>query len=123
MTIRRLQLGQRGEELASAHLQRLGYRIVSRNYRSRYGEIDLIAEESGVLVFIEVKTRQGDADEQPLEAITARKCKQISKLALLYVSERAAEEVAVRFDVVGVTLPVHGPPKIELIQNAFDLTW
>ncbi len=123
MSHRRSRLGQQGEELACTHLQGLGYRIVARNYRGRYGEIDLIAEEANTLVFIEVKTRKGESDEEPLENISSHKCRQISKLALYYMSELGSEECAVRFDVVGITLRGEAEAEIEVVRDAFDLTY
>ena len=85
MTEQRLTLGRLGEKLALTYLQDLGYKILSRNYRIRLGEVDIIAEDNGTLVFIEVKTRYGDSCGLPFEAVTPRKQRQLSKVALEYI--------------------------------------
>lgn len=114
-----LALGARGEDLAERYLKRAGYRILARNYRCRYGEIDLIAEEGGSLVFIEVKTRSGPGFGHPLEAVDRHKRGQLSRAARRYLEEAEADERICRFDVVAVCLG--GEPQMELVRNAFDL--
>lgn len=124
-------LGQRGEELAVRYLLDAGYRIIERNYRNRYGEIDIIAQEcsrsafftiSKVLVFVEVKTRKNDRFSHPAEAVTARKQLQISRVALEYLSQNNLTESDARFDVVAILFPDNGTPRIELIRNAFEVS-
>ncbi len=119
---RRNILGQRGEELAVKYLLAAGYRIIARNHRNHYGEIDIIAREDQSLVFVEVKTRKNDLFSHPSEAVTLKKQMQISKAALDYLSRNNLAEVAARFDVVAIILPDSGPPQIDLIRNAFDLS-
>lgn len=116
-------LGRRGEEIACRYLTGRGYRILVRNYRTRLGEIDIIAQQGATLVFVEVKTRRGSGCGHPLEAVTPGKCRQISKVALLYLAETGREKEAARFDVVAVTLAGHGGPVVELVRNAFDLSY
>src|SRR5579883_2093998 len=70
-------LGRTGERLAGEHLIRCGYRVLERNFRCRYGEIDLVAEDEQDLIFVEVKTRRGDAYGRPEEAVTRRKQRKI----------------------------------------------
>jgi putative endonuclease len=122
---RRNILGQRGEELAAKHLRDSGYRILERNYRNYYGEIDIIAldttGQAKTLVFVEVKTRKNDRFSHPSEAVTQKKQTQISKVALEYLEKNNLAEVAARFDVVAILLPENGPPLIEHIPNAFEL--
>jgi putative endonuclease len=127
---RRNILGKRGEDLAAEYLQGIGYRIVDRNYRNHYGEIDIIAREctrsvlgitSEALVFVEVKTRKNNLFSTPAEAVTQRKQLQISKVALEYLARNNLTEAAARFDVVAIFLPDRGSSQIELIKNAFDL--
>lgn len=113
--------GQQGEELAAQHLAQLGYRIVERNFRVRWGEIDIVAEDKGVLVFVEVKTRTGLGFGNPAEAVTLRKRQQISRAALAYLSQQRKFDVPARFDVVTILLGKGEPPRIEVIANAFDL--
>jgi putative endonuclease len=117
-----LDLGARGEELAGKYLRRAGYRLLIRNFRCRFGEIDLIAEEGGCLVFVEVKTRSSAGFGHPLEAVDRRKQGQLIRAARIYLSEQAAEERFCRFDVVSVTFGSDGTPVIEVVKNAFDLT-
>jgi putative endonuclease len=100
-------LAREGEDLAAAHLERRGYRIVARNARTRFGEIDVIATRPGELVFVEVKTRRvaGGAGTA-LDAIDYRKIRQVRRLAAAWLAETPdrprAEEL--RFDVIAVTL-------------------
>ncbi|MGV1099412.1 YraN family protein [Thiovibrio sp. JS02] len=119
----KLSLGQAGEELASRFLAGLGYRLLARNYRTRLGEIDIVAEEGRVVVFVEVKTRRAHQCGHPAEAVTPAKCRQISKAALQYLGETGREGQDARFDVVAVTIPADSSPEIELIRNAFDLSY
>lgn len=114
-----LALGARGEDLAEQYLKKAGYRILARNYRCRYGEIDLIAEEGGNLVFIEVKTRSGAGFGHPLEAVDRHKRGQLTRAARRYLEENHAGERFCRFDVVAVCLG--GEPQLELVRNAFEL--
>jgi putative endonuclease len=118
-----IPLGRQGEEIACRYLARLGYRILVRNYRTRLGEVDIIAEQGKTLVFVEVKTRRGRTCGHPFEAVTPAKCRQISKVALLYLAETGREKQAARFDVVAVSLAGGGEPVIELARNAFDLSY
>jgi len=114
-----LVLGARGEAMAEKYLQRVGYRILARNYRCRFGEIDLIAEEDGNLVFIEVKTRSGTGFGHPLEAVDRRKRGQLTRAARRYLEEIRATERFCRFDVVAICLGAE--PQLELVRNAFEL--
>ena len=121
MSDKRQSLGKQGEALAVAYLIRLGYRILRTNYRCRLGEIDIIAEEKGTLVFVEVKCRSSKAFGEPYEAVTRTKMLQMSKVALDYLSRRNLYGKSARFDVVSVKLLDDNQPGIELIRNAFDL--
>ncbi len=116
----RQNLGRKGETLASNFLKKSGYTILSRNYRCRSGEIDIIAMEGDYLVFIEVKTRRGTSHGHPLEAITARKQRQISKVAQCYLAENDLFDTKARFDVVSVVMSKSNQAQIEIITNAFD---
>lgn len=114
-------LGRRGEDLAAEHLANAGYRIIERNYRNHYGEIDIIAQKAKTLIFVEVKTRKNLLFSHPGEAVTPRKQLQISRVAMDYLVKNNLTEIAARFDVVAILLPDKGPGAIELIENAFDL--
>src|SRR5579883_1151683 len=101
-------LGRTGERLAGEHLIRCGYRILERNFRCRYGEIDLVAEEGLDLVFVEVKTRRGTAYGRPEDAVTVAKQRKIIVAANHYLDLHACFERAWRVDVVAVQLSTGG---------------
>lgn len=122
MSIFTQKLGQKGEELACSFLKKNGYSILQRNYRKRCGEIDIIAQENGDLVFIEIKTRSGDELGSATSAVTTRKQKQIIKTAINYLSESNCYDIACRFDVLGITILPGTHPVFELIQGAFELS-
>ena len=114
--------GRRAEELAVALLQGLGLQIVARNWRRPEGELDLVADDGGTCVFVEVRSRTGLNQGHPLESITARKRAQIIRAARLYLDGEPTRASAYRFDVVGVTFPEDGGDPVLLhIPNAFDL--
>lgn len=110
--------GAWGEDLALRYLTRLGYELVERNYRTRYGEIDLILRQRATLVFVEVKLRRGTGFGDPLEAVTIRKQTTIRALAEQYLSERDPDYDAIRFDVVGIVTG-SGKPRLEHVEDAF----
>ena len=108
-------VGTAYEERAASYLQGLGYRILERSFRTRHGEIDLIAADRGTVVFIEVKYRKDSRTGSPLEAVTPRKQKTISDTALYYISKmRFPEGQEYRFDVIGFC-----GERLEHIMDAF----
>ena len=121
MSLTGKRTGKRGEELAAAYLAEAGYRIVERNYRCLFGEIDIVAWEGETLVFAEVKSRRSEAYGTPQLAVGHEKQKKISRIALHYLSEKRLCRSPARFDVVAVMLLSQGP-RIELIRDAFELT-
>ena len=112
-------LGARGETLAEAHLRKIGYRIVERNYRCKLGEIDCVAVQGRTLVFLEVKARRSDEFGGPLAAVDQRKRRKLTRLAQHYVAARGLHDTPCRFDVVGVWFTGDGP-RVEVIANAFE---
>lgn len=112
------KVGARYEDLAAAYLSGEGYRILERNFRNRFGEIDIIAQApDGTLVMAEVKYRSSGGAVDPLEAVTLKKRRQISYIALFYLSRiKAADDTACRFDVIGIDRD----GKIHHVENAFD---
>ena len=114
-------VGRAGEEIATAFLLDLGFTVLTRNYRKRFGEIDIIAEDGEVLVFVEVKTRRSDRFGSPFEAVHARKQQRMAKAALAYIGSNGQHDRAARFDVIAVRLKQDAPPQIEHIRNAFDM--
>lgn len=102
-------LGRAGEQLVASWLEAHGLRVLGRNWRCAYGEIDVIAEEADELVFVEVKTRRGDSLGAPEEAITPRKRHRLILAAQSYIAElEADEERPYRIDVVAVQLTPSG---------------
>ncbi len=118
----RLGLGAEGERVAKAYLQTKGFRILHENYSTPLGEIDLIAKESGVVVFVEVKARTSGKFGPPQASVTLAKQRQIVKVARLYLQRERLAEVACRFDVVAVMFAggQAGQPNVLLIRDAFS---
>jgi putative endonuclease len=119
----RRRLGQAGEDLALAHLERLGYELVVRNHRTRWGEIDLVVHDGKVLVFVEVKTRRASRTGRgPWEALHERKQIQVRRMAAAFLAEvderpRATE---LRFDAVGVVIDARGRlVRLDHLEAAF----
>jgi putative endonuclease len=111
-------IGVRGEEVVAEGYRRRGYRIVARNWRCRLGELDLVAERRGVLVFCEVKSRGGAAFGGGYEAVTWRKRTKLRSLAEAFLQATGSRPQAIRFDVASVTF-VRGRPVVELFDDAF----
>jgi putative endonuclease len=116
----RHHLGRAGERLAAEHLERLGYAIVARNHRTRYGEIDVVAADAENLVFVEVKTRRGRG--RPWDALDERKRRQVRRMGIAYMSEvdDRPKRRGVRFDAIGVTFDAAGRlTSLEHLEGAF----
>ncbi|NLV20992.1 MAG: YraN family protein [Syntrophomonadaceae bacterium] len=114
----KIALGRQGEEIAAAYLQQQGYEILARNYRCRYGELDIICKKNNIIVFVEVKTRRSDLFGSPEEAITRTKIQHIKKVALLYLAENKTSCREIRFDVVTILMKADRP-EINHIEAAF----
>lgn len=121
MSEERLALGRWGEEEAVRFLRRRGLKIIACNYKSPVGEIDIIARDKKQLVFIEVKTRRSNCFGTPQEAVGVRKQRQIIRTAQWYLSEKRADKLQPRFDVVAIVAEMNGRARIEHFQNAFAL--
>jgi len=117
---RNLYLGKTGEKVAVNFLKENGYKILRNNYKTKLGEIDIIAKDKDTLCFIEVKTRNSIRFGSPSESVTVFKRRQISKLALQFLKERNLLGKRARFDVVSIVYS-EGSPKLDLIRNAFEL--
>lgn len=113
------QVGRAGEAAAARFLEARGYRILARNHRFRSGEIDVVAETDGCIVFVEVKTRTGTGFGGPAESVTRAKQRQLVRLAGLWLASNGSGSERCRFDVVTVTPGRDGTWECELIQNAF----
>ena len=110
----RRETGTQYEERAAEYLIAQNYQILERNYRIRSGEIDIIARDGTVLVFIEVKYRKDDESGNPLEAVDIRKQRKIIKVARYYLYQKKYGDVPCRFDVIGIC-----GSHIEHIKDAF----
>jgi len=115
-----LYLGRSGEDVAADLLKGKGYKILVRNYKTKLGEIDIIARDKDTLAFIEVKTRHSDRFGLPQEAVSVSKQRQISKAALMFLKENNLLEKKARFDVISVVYS-KDKPQLDLIKNAFEL--
>ena len=112
-------IGDKGEDFAASYFQKLGYEIKARNVHSRYGEIDLIAENGDTVVFVEVKTRSHDSLDRAAEAVTPAKQRKIVLTALQYISKNNCEK-NFRFDVFEVYHANGRIYKFNHIKNAFE---
>jgi putative endonuclease len=116
--------GRRAEDLAAALLESQGLRIVVRNWRRdgrEGGELDIVADDRGTCIFVEVRSRTGEERGHPLEAVTPRKRAHVIRAARLYLAEETPRATGYRFDVVAVTFWDDGrPPDVVHVPNAFE---
>ncbi len=114
--------GRDGEARAEEYLLIKGYSILEKNYRNRFGEIDIIARDGKTLVFLEVKTRNTDSHGLPVDAVDSRKRSRLGRVAISYMAEKKLINLPCRFDVLSIY-----ENRIELFADAFDLpeghTW
>ena len=118
----RKTFGQAGESAAERYLRHKGYRIVGRNLRTSVGELDLVAEDGQVLVFVEVKTRRTAAFGGAIHAVHQRKQEKLIQLAAQYLARHHINNRLCRFDVVLLQSTDSVAPKIQHIQNAFEVS-
>ncbi len=118
----RQRLGTEGESIAIEQLEKLGYRIIERNYRTRYGEIDIVADDGGTVVFVEVKTKTNSDFGDPVEEVTPQKQRQIISIGESYANYVLPPNTPCRFDVVAVDCSVM-PPAITIYKDAFRPGW
>ncbi|HEY6362261.1 MAG TPA: YraN family protein [Vicinamibacterales bacterium] len=117
----RQSLGKQGEDLACAELRRRGYELLDRRYRTRYGEIDIVARHRGAIVFVEVKARGTEDFGGAAAAVTGSKQRRIGQMAVDFLSRRRLTAQPCRFDVVAVSFD-QGQPRVDVYENAFDIT-
>ncbi len=108
----------RAEDVAQRYLEKLGYRVIERNFMCKAGEIDLIALHEGILVFVEVRSRYGKEAVDPIYSVNVRKQKKLVRTAQYYLAARFSKYPICRFDVVIVTLG--NPPDVVVLQDAFS---
>ncbi len=121
MSKQNVNLGKRGEDLAVSLLSAGGYLILERNFRTKFGEIDIIAKDKGTFAFVEVKTRCSENFGLPLEAVSKAKQRKISKMAVAFLHEKNLLGVMARFDVISIIYSADGEHEFELFKDAFEL--
>lgn len=114
--------GASGEDLACELLERRGLRVVARNFRTRAGEIDIVAREGETTVFVEVKERHGAGHGAGFEAVTIAKQRRLVSAARVYAARHGLSETPLRFDVVSIDHVGSGPPRMRHERGAFDAT-
>lgn len=117
-----LNFGRSSEDAAAVFLRNKGYKILRTNYRVKFGEIDIIAEEASAICFIEVKSRVDCSLGHPKEALTPRKQDKISRAALAYLKENRLLNHSARFDVLSIIKGGDNQIDFELIKDAFELS-
>ncbi len=122
MLNKRQRFGQESESIAARYLKKKGYKILEQNYRNKLGEIDIIARDKGTLVFVEVKARKSSRFGSPKWAVTSKKQRKISMVALYYLKATNQSRIKARFDVVAISSSKTNP-RIEIIKNAFELAF
>lgn len=123
MTHARQALGLEGETRACHALEARGYRVLERRYRTRFGELDIVARDGATLVFVEVKTGNGRRFGDPSGWVTAQKQRRLVAMATDYLARRRAGRTAVRFDVVGIDMTAADGPRLTVIRDAFRPGW
>lgn len=116
----RAEIGRRGEREAEHYLKERGFCILTRNFHSRRGEIDLIARDGRELVFVEVRYRRSAGYGSPMETVDYRKRRRLVKAAEYYLLRRGASDIPCRFDVIALSPRGDGVLAVEHCRNAFD---
>jgi putative endonuclease len=119
LVARKDDLGRLGEDCAAAFLTDAGYRLLERNWRCAQGEIDLVAERGGEVVFVEVKTRSGVGFGHPFEAITVAKLARLRRLAAAWCQQAPVRPGRIRIDAISVLARTGAPPVIEHLEGVF----
>lgn len=119
---KRQKFGKDSESMAVRYLKKSGYKILEQNYRNQLGEIDIIARDKKTLAFVEVKSTRTDSFGNPKWAVTPKKQRKISMVALFYLKATKQNNAKARFDVVAISSSQDNP-RIELIKNAFELAY
>ncbi|HEY3884717.1 MAG TPA: YraN family protein [Vicinamibacterales bacterium] len=120
MTIARQTLGKLGEDLAVGALLARGYAILDRRYRTRHGEIDIVADDGGTIVFVEVRARASAEFGRAAESLTPAKRRQVAAMAVDYLARRHLTNRPCRFDVVAIDGATGSCPEITVYPGAFD---
>ena len=113
--------GKKGEEDGVVYLRKMGYKVLERNFKTPFGEIDIITEEAGYIVFIEVKTRRDTSYGMPEEAVHVQKQAKLIKSAQSYLKKNGWLERLARFDVLSILMGDRDGPNFRLVQDAFGI--
>jgi putative endonuclease len=116
----RITLGKSGENYACRELERRGYAIIARRFRTRSGELDIVARDGDTLVFVEVKARRSSRYGAPLDGVTLLKRRRLLRVAAEYVLLKGVCNATCRFDIVSVLFGEGLRPRVEVLKNAFD---
>ncbi len=116
----RIRLGKSGENVACRELRRRGYEILARRFRTRFGEIDIVARDAATIAFVEVKTRRTGAFGTPAEAVGPWKQHKVWLMASDYLSRRGWQDRPCRFDVVAISIDRDGRRSVDVFKGAFD---
>jgi putative endonuclease len=122
MINKRQQFGKKSEDIAAKYLKKNGYKILQQNYRTKLGEIDIIAKDKDTIVFVEVKARRSLQFGNPKWAVTPKKQRKISMVALYYLKSAKLSHARARFDVVCIHR-MNDKNGVEMIKNAFELAY
>lgn len=114
------RLGQRGEQLAADFLVQRGYIVIARNWHCPGGELDIVAKQGDLWVFIEVKTVRSSDIQRALAQVTPGKQQRLIRAVQLFLVQQQQDEAEWRLDVMAVALPYRGQPQIEQVENALD---
>ena len=120
MSQQRISIGKQGEQLAQEYIRQQGYTLLEKNFRCKVGELDLIAKDRHMVVFLEVRTKTSTAYGPAYNSVTPHKQRQVKRVALFYIAQHNLVNTQFRFDVIGITLnPQSGEHRLDHIQNAF----
>ena len=119
MPTARTRLGTRGEDIAAAYLQQQGYFLVDRNFRTRFGEVDLVTRHGDTVVFVEVRTRRTATYGTPEESVTPRKSQRLVLAAQQYLQDKGIEQAHWRIDLVSVRM-AGGKPKVTHLTDVVE---
>ncbi|MDA7950592.1 MAG: YraN family protein [Pirellulaceae bacterium] len=113
-------LGQAGERVAEKFLRKKGFRLLHKNYKTPYGELDLVMRQNETIVFVEVKTRRSALKGEPHEAVHTEKQKRLTRQAFAYLKKFYSLNERARFDIVSIVWPLSEVPTINHFENAFE---
>ena len=116
-----IETGKLGERIGVSYLKKIGYTIFEINYKTPFGEIDCIAKQGGVIVFIEIKTRRSNAFGMPEEAVDRKKQMKMIQNAQYYLKKNKLCDALARFDVLAVMMKAQNQVEFALTTNAFEL--